>query len=57
MIERLKQIDSLKEIDKNYSTITDYRNFINHGGFADEVKSSKFKDELSKSYEELKKLL
>lgn len=57
MIERLKQIDSLKEIDKNYSTITDYRNFISHGGFADEVKSSKFKDELSKSYEELKKLL
>ena len=58
LIDKLEEIESLEEISDRYSALTDKRNTINHGGFTDkDAKSSKFKDVLSKNYEELKKLL
>jgi CRISPR-associated protein, TM1812 family len=58
LIDKLGEIESLEEISDRYSALTDKRNTINHGGFTDkDAKSSKFKDALSKNYEELKKLL
>jgi len=57
-ISKLEEIESLEKISVRYYALTEKRNAINHGGFTDKgEKSSKFKDALSKNYEELKKLL
>lgn len=57
VVSELKKVEKIKEIAKEFTSLTDRRNNINHGGFVKEMESKKFKPALEDAYHNLEKLI